>query len=63
VIEDPDTEIGLGWVGFHHRKGTEVSCVFWLAADVRGRGLMTFLARRGGADRPVPQRPPRPTAG
>src|SRR5215475_11688667 len=45
VIEDPDTEIGLGWVGFHHRDGNEFSCGFWLAAEVRGRGIMTRAVR------------------
>jgi RimJ/RimL family protein N-acetyltransferase len=45
VIEDPETEIALGWVGLHRRDGNEVSCGFWLAADVRGRGLMTQALR------------------
>jgi len=41
AIEDPQMEIGLGWVGIHRGEADEVSCGFWLAADVRGRGLMT----------------------
>jgi RimJ/RimL family protein N-acetyltransferase len=45
AIEDPDTGIGIGWVGFHHRHGTEFSCGFWLAADLRGRGIMTRAVR------------------
>jgi RimJ/RimL family protein N-acetyltransferase len=45
AIEDPDTEVGLGWVGFHRRDGDDFSCGFWLAADVRGRGLMTQALR------------------
>jgi RimJ/RimL family protein N-acetyltransferase len=45
VIEDTATGIGLGWVGFHRRYGDEFSCGFWLAADVRGRGIMTRAVR------------------
>lgn len=45
AIEDADTGIGLGWVGFHRRYGDEFSCGFWLAVDVRGRGLMTRAVR------------------
>jgi RimJ/RimL family protein N-acetyltransferase len=41
AIEDPETEIALGWVGIHRAEGNETSCGFWLAADARGRGLMT----------------------
>src|ERR1044072_9392268 len=47
VSENPDTEIGLGWLGFHHRHGTEISCGFCLAADARGRGLMIQALRVG----------------
>ena len=41
VIEDAGTEIALGWVGLHRRQPNQYGCGFWLAADVRGRGLMT----------------------
>jgi RimJ/RimL family protein N-acetyltransferase len=45
VIEDPETEIALGWVGLHRTQGNEYGYGFWLAADVRGRGLMTQALR------------------
>jgi RimJ/RimL family protein N-acetyltransferase len=45
AIEDPETEIALGWVGLHRRDGNEFSCGFWLAADIRGRGVMTQALR------------------
>ncbi len=45
VIEDPDTEIALGWIGLHRQDGDAVGCGYWLAADVRGRGLMTQALR------------------
>lgn len=45
AVEDRETEIGLGWVGLHRSDGDEVSCGFWLAADARGRGLMTQALR------------------
>lgn len=45
VIEDPETEIGLGWVGLHRGDGDDLACGFWLAAEVRGRGLMTQALR------------------
>ena len=45
AIEDPDTGIGLGWVGFHRGDGGDFSCGYWLAADARGQGLMTPAVR------------------
>lgn len=45
VIENPDTEIALGWVGLHRQDADAVGCGYWLAADVRGRGLMTQALR------------------
>jgi RimJ/RimL family protein N-acetyltransferase len=45
AIEDPDTGIGLGWVGFHRRDGGDFSCGYWLAADARGQGLMAPAVR------------------
>lgn len=45
VIEDPDTEIAVGWVGLHRKGGARFSCGFWLAADARGQGLMTHALR------------------
>jgi len=45
AIEDPETEIALGWVGLHRKDHNEVSCGFWLAADARGRGYMTEAFR------------------
>jgi RimJ/RimL family protein N-acetyltransferase len=45
VIEDPETEIALGWVGLHRRDAGGWSCGFWLAAPVRGRGLTTQALR------------------
>jgi len=47
VIEDPDTEIALGWLGFHRQNGQAFACGFWLAADARGQGLMTHALRAG----------------
>jgi len=41
VIEEPETEIALGWVGLHRRPDGEFACGYWLAADARGRGIMT----------------------
>jgi RimJ/RimL family protein N-acetyltransferase len=41
AIEDPETEIALGWVGLHRREDGEFGCGYWLAADARGRGIMT----------------------
>lgn len=45
VIEDVDTDIALGWVGLHRKYDGEFGCGFWLAADVRGRGIMTRAVR------------------
>lgn len=45
VIEDPNTEIALGWVGLHRQDGDAVGCGYWLAADARGRGLMAQALR------------------
>ncbi|MBO0883400.1 MAG: GNAT family N-acetyltransferase [Mycobacterium sp.] len=45
VIEDSDTEIALGWVGLHRQRGDALGCGYWLAADARGRGLMTRALR------------------
>ena len=45
VIEDAETEIALGWVGLHRKDGNAFGCGFWLAAGVRGRGLMTHALR------------------
>lgn len=45
AIEDRDTEIGIGWIGFRRGNDNEYACGFWLAADARGRGLMTQALR------------------
>jgi RimJ/RimL family protein N-acetyltransferase len=45
AIEDPQTQIGIGWVGLHRRDGNEMSCGYWLAADSRGCGYMTEALR------------------
>ncbi|HEY6748520.1 MAG TPA: GNAT family N-acetyltransferase, partial [Mycobacteriales bacterium] len=45
VIEDRNTEVGVGWVGLHRTNGDELDCGFWLAADARGRGLMSQALR------------------
>jgi RimJ/RimL family protein N-acetyltransferase len=61
AIEDPETEIAVGWVGIHRTGGAEFSCGYWLAADVRGRGLMTQALRAAcrWALTPAPCRPRR----
>lgn len=45
VIEDAQTLTALGWIGFHRDERGRLSCGFWLAADARGRGIMTNALR------------------
>jgi RimJ/RimL family protein N-acetyltransferase len=45
AIEDSATEIAMGWIGVHRSGGNAFTCGFWLAAEARGRGLMTQALR------------------
>ena len=45
AVEDRESRIGIGWVGLHRYDVGSVTCGYWIAADARGRGLMTQALR------------------